>query len=346
MSGSTSSFKLLELTWKIANYRRQKFRNGTGKWIRSQDFPADCEGDLKFTLEFYPQGWVKSGDNEVTNGEKWASLFLKAEGSKRYDTSHRFEFSVLDADGQKFGIDHFHGKIPFQKWGFPKFIRVTDIENPANNLLPDDTLTICCRVEETKSKSEECKCQTEKPETPQARMGRDLATLLDDKYADFVFKVGNVNIPSHRAILAARSPVFAAMFQHDMQENKTNETEIKDVTPAAFRALLQFIYTGHCQVGVLAEQLLIAANKYDIQELKEICAKELRMQLTVDSAIRFLILSDLHRAAKLKESSISFINRNAVVVMKKPAWKDSMKTHPDLIAELYSNVFDAQDEAM
>ena len=84
---------------------------------------------------------------ELENG----SLFLKAEGSKRYDTSHRFEFSVLDADGQKFVIDHFHGKIPFQKWGFPKFIRVTDIENPANNLLPDDTLTICCRVKETKS---------------------------------------------------------------------------------------------------------------------------------------------------------------------------------------------------
>ena len=151
MSGSTSSFKLLELTWKIANYRRQKFRNGTGKWIRSQDFAADCEGDLKSTLKFYPQDWVKSGDTEGTNKEKWASLFLKAEGSKRYDTSHRFEFSVLDADGQKFVIDHFHGKIPFQKWGFPKFIRVTDIENPANNLLPDDTLTICCRVKETKS---------------------------------------------------------------------------------------------------------------------------------------------------------------------------------------------------
>ena len=46
------------------------------------------------------------------------------------------------------------------------------------------------------------------------------------------------------------------MFQHKMVENKTNETEIKDVTPAAFRALLRFIYTGHCQVGNLAEELL------------------------------------------------------------------------------------------
>ena len=85
MSESTSSFKTLEFTWKIANYRRQKLKHGPGKLIRSQAFPADCEGDLKFILEFYPQGWEKSGDNEVTNGEKLASLFLRAEGSKEYD---------------------------------------------------------------------------------------------------------------------------------------------------------------------------------------------------------------------------------------------------------------------
>ena len=68
------------------------------------------------------------------------------------------------------------------------------------------------------------------------------------------------------------------MFQYDMKENKTNETEITDVTPAAFRALLQFIYTGHCQVGCLTEEILVAANKYEIGGLKQICAKELQLQ--------------------------------------------------------------------
>ena len=37
-----------------------------------------------------------------------------------------------------------------------KFIRVIYLENPANNLLLNDTLTTCCRVQETKSETEEC----------------------------------------------------------------------------------------------------------------------------------------------------------------------------------------------
>ena len=71
----------------------------------------------------------------------------------------------------------------------------------------------------------------EKTETTRARrkLGQDLASLLDDKYSDFVFKVENVKIAAHRVILAARGAVFDAMFQHDMKENKTNETDLDPV---------------------------------------------------------------------------------------------------------------------
>jgi speckle-type POZ protein len=248
MSESTSSFKSLEFTWKITNYSQKKL----GKRITS-DFLVGPRGELRFTLEYYPQGDVQSDDTEVSDEEKWASIYLLTQSSKKYDTSHHVEFSILDVDGEKFGIRHFHGKIPIND-GFLWFIRLTDIENPANHLLPNDTLTICCRVEETKSESEECKCQIEHPPTTNARrkLCEDLSSVLDEKYTDFVFKVKNVNFAAHRVILGARSPVFDAMFQHDMLENRTNETEITDVTTAAFKALLRFIYTGHCEVGYLA----------------------------------------------------------------------------------------------
>ena len=93
-------------------------------------------------------------------------------------------------------------------------------------------MTIWCRVEETESKTEDCKCVIEYPQTTIARrkLVDDLATLENKNLADFVFKVENEKFAAHKIILAARSPIFAAMFQHDMQENKTNETEITDVT--------------------------------------------------------------------------------------------------------------------
>jgi speckle-type POZ protein len=164
---------------------------------------------------------------------------------------------------------------------------------------------------------------------------RDFAALLDDKFADFVFKVENEKIPAHRVILAARSPVFAAMFQHDMQENKTNETDVTDVTPDAFKALLRFIYTGHCEVGMLTEDLFMAAIKYDIQDLIQICAKEMVKKLTADNAVRLLIVSDLHQAEDLKEAAMNFITKNGPFVMRRHSWTAFSKTHPNLISEIY-----------
>ena len=335
MSERKTFCKSLEFTWKIENYSQQKLKKGPGEWISSKSFLVDTR-NVGFHVKFYPQGNVKSNDNE-----KWASLdFMKFRNE--WTTSHHVEISILDADGEKFSSSHFHRKITvksihnygirnfrnrFKKINFDKFIRVTDLENPVTNLLPNDTLTIFCRLEKTKNDSDICNCLMEKTATTRARrkLGQDLASLLDDKYSDFVFKVENVKIAAHRVILAARSPVFDAMFQHDMKEKRTNETEIEDATPAAFKALLRFIYTGHCEVGMLAEELLVAANKYDIQDLKEICAKELHKKLTVDNAVHLLILSDLHQANDLKRAAIRFINKNAEYVMKTASWFNLLK---------------------
>ena len=271
---------------------------------------------------------------------------MQAKGSQKYNNSHHVEFSILDENGKKFGIHHMHSPIPIDL-GFQEFIRLADLENPANNLLPNNTLTICCRVQDTKEleKEEDNQIdQIEELQTKRARLqlGQDLASLLDDKSADFIFKVENEKIQAHRAILKARSPVFAAMFQHEMEENKTNEAEIEDVTPAAFRAFLRFIYTGHCEVGNLAEELLVAAKKYDIRELKEICAKEMVKQLTVDNAVRFLVLSDLHQAEDLKNGAMHFINKNAPAVMKTPSWSALTKNHYHLMGELYSKLCESK----
>ena len=50
--------------------------------------------------------------------------------------------------------------------------------------------------------------------------------------------------PVHRAILSARSPVFAAMLQHEFLEKKTGENRLEDVGRKALEVLLEFIYSG------------------------------------------------------------------------------------------------------
>ena len=99
---------------------------------------------------------------------------------------------------------------------------------------------------------------------PEENLFTDLGKLLDDgSFSDFALIVGDQRFPVHKAILAARSPVFAAMFGHnEMDENKNGVVQIKDLEPEVLKEMLKFIYTGKTSLlDTMADELLSAADK-------------------------------------------------------------------------------------
>ena len=116
-------------------------------------------------------------------------------------------------------------------------------------------------------------------------------------------------LQAHKAILAARSPVFAAMFEHEMEERKHNRVEISDVDHEVFREMLRFIYTGKASnLERMADDLLAAADKYALERLKVMCEEALCTNLSTENSAEVLILADLHSADQLKAQAIDFIN--------------------------------------
>lgn len=56
--------------------------------------------------------------------------------------------------------------------------------------------------------------------------------------------------------------MFAAMFEHEMEERKHNRVEITDVDHEVLREMLRFIYTGKAaNLEKMADDLLAAADK-------------------------------------------------------------------------------------
>ena len=45
-------------------------------------------------------------------------------------------------------------------------------------------------------------------------------------------------------MLSARSPVFQAMFQSGLEENKAGSVEIGDINPNVMIEMLRYIYSG------------------------------------------------------------------------------------------------------
>ena len=92
----------------------------------------------------------------------------------------------------------------------------------------------------------------------------DMQNLLKSgKHSDFVIIVGNTKFPVHKAILSARSPVFAAMFDHDhTKEVQEGKVQIVDVPANVIQLLLNYIYTGKLPgKNQLTGKLMAAADK-------------------------------------------------------------------------------------
>lgn len=71
-----------------------------------------------------------------------------------------------------------------------------------------------------------------------------------------------VNDDYNGLYITARSPVFAAMFEHEMEERKKNRVDITDVDHEVLREMLRFIYTGRApNLDKMADDLLAAADK-------------------------------------------------------------------------------------
>ena len=149
-------------------------------------------------------------------------------------------------------------------WGFKKFIRRDFLLDDTNGLLPDDRLTLYCEVSVVaESINHSGQSSTSQFKIPDCRLSDDLGSLFESgKFSDVILSCNGAEFNAHKSILAARSPVFAAMFEHEMEEKKQNRVEIIDMDKDVLSEMLKFIYTGKStNLEKMADDLLAAADK-------------------------------------------------------------------------------------
>ena len=146
--------------------------------------------------------------------------------------------------------------------------------------------------------------------------------------------------PAHKVILAARSPVFASMFEHSMQESTNNKVVIDDVCPDALKEMLMYIYTGEVSdVGNVAYDLLYAADKYQLDDLKSFCEQQLSKSLKVENAARMVQFAHMHNTPILKRRTLRFIASHGAEVRATTEWEE-VKQHADILDELLQVIYE------
>ena len=142
-----------------------------------------------------------------------------------------------------------------------------------------------------------------------------------------------VEFSAHKAILAARSPVFAKMFEHKMQESQNNRVELIDIGPDVVRELLVYLYTDRVpKIEEMVSNLLYVADKYQLDHLKSLCERHLTYRLQIDNAASVIQLAFMHNAPQLKKNA-RFISKCVAEVRATEKWAEA-KQCPEILDEL------------
>uniref|UniRef100_A0ACD5TXI8 Uncharacterized protein n=1 Tax=Avena sativa TaxID=4498 RepID=A0ACD5TXI8_AVESA len=150
---------------------------------------------------------------------------------------------------------------------------------------------------------------------PPSDIGTHLGRLLDhNEGTDVSFSIDDEAFPAHRAVLAARSPVFKAELFGSMAESTMSSITLHDITPATFRTMLRFIYTDelpaedeHQETSTeMIQNLLVAADRYALDRLKFICSQKLWDKVSVDTVATILACAETYNCQELRNKCIDF----------------------------------------
>lgn len=336
-----------DYAWTIERFSRAASNYKPGKTMYSDQFMVTVnDKQTRWRLKMYP-----NGRKEVDKG--YVTLFLKDSGREQpANLRASVKFSVVDVGGNKTNtktIDKEY-KVLNHAFGYSKFIKHQALQIPERGLLPDDKLTLLCSISiqgrslVNSGVNSLSGGNINKDELVRgggsSKLGTDMSQLLTNPqqmFADMRLVCGQEKeeILCHTNILAARSPVFQAMFQHDMKEARTMRVTVPDLEPNVVRYMLHYIYTGVVKCEGRYEDLLAAADKYSLLELKSTCEENLCMDTKVESVLSRLVLADRHNAARLKSVCVELLVGNRHVVIKQVGWKETLQAYPHLLAEMF-----------
>ncbi|KAM0857925.1 hypothetical protein ACQ4PT_048163 [Festuca glaucescens] len=326
------------------------FLAGGHTWALACGF--DHEGHLaSITLELLGIG---AKDVVATAGIRiedplgdWPPAVWRSQDARRFQANMTWELSVPDA---------YHGHES-------RYVR-------------DDRLTIQCTIDVLEEYSLEAAVETRNcfvSVVPPPTIAQDLHKLLLADESDYeerrrcrmepdvTFVVEETEIQAHKLVLAMRSLVFAAEFRWHTNGTRLS---IDDMSASTFRAMLRFIYTDELPIkasntaaqpqrackekyaskrcGSMARNLLVAADRYDLERLRLMCHNILAESIDTSTVMGTLLLvRGRHSCRQLEDSCIEYIASQPEVyaaVMATEECQELKKSCSPLIIEIMERV--------
>ena len=129
---------------------------------------------------------------------------------------------------------------------------------------------------------------------------------------DFTLVFDGQEVPCHKHVLAAASPVLRAMVENQHTEAITSKANF-ELSEEVGRACVRFIYTGKLDESLLKEHapsFLELGEMYDLRELKDMAEGELMKRLDKKTMVTLLSIAEIFRAGELFEAALKMTKIN------------------------------------
>ncbi|VDN03121.1 unnamed protein product [Thelazia callipaeda] len=331
----------LSQQWKIENFATLVKLALPGNCLRTGLFRHPQLPEAYWQLCLYPGGKRAENANNV-------SLFLKMSSTSptkevRIKVEYRFHF-LNDKEVALFSnvnVGEFHAKPP--KGGHSWGLRNIPKQKILNCVRDDGSLVISCHIELLPDISRTHCYNSWKLLHTNTRtvngdfIQRQLAAFDNGFMADCVLECSGKQIPVNKFVLSAHSEVFKAMFSYDqLVESTERRVVIEDAEYEAVRCMLRYMYTGEMDdmdMDADLASVLTLAERYQIDDLKQICERKLCAQIDKCNFGEMLYLADLYNCKILRKAVIDLLRTNSSVFSSK-AWRLLKETNPHLVTDV------------
>uniref|UniRef100_A0A914KI65 BTB domain-containing protein n=1 Tax=Meloidogyne incognita TaxID=6306 RepID=A0A914KI65_MELIC len=168
--------------------------------------------------------------------------------------------------------------------------------------------------------------------------------------ADFVIKVGDKELKTHRCVLANNSVVFKGMFKSNMVEAQTGELKIKDFSYNCVIAMIEFFYSGEINEDTfeeLGENLFAIAHKYEVESLKEECERRMGSSINPTNFNKRYQCAKTYGLPMLEKACVKFIADNKKQFLFSEEWEkfesDNNKTACEMVKIAFCGEFSSDE---
>lgn len=314
----------INVEWEVADFSTSDVEVDT-----CYDGPEFFFSESIWYLTLRPNGEKKC------DSEGWVGLYVRKKkmGPQRH---MKCRLAIMSNEGkmEQSSMEIFCGKE--NGWGYAKFIEKSKLAARRSDFVKSGVLTFKCILISGESRRVEAPLFTRLLD-----LSRSLKDVLDHAdHNDVVLKAGGLEIKAHRAILESRSSVFGAMFSHEMVEARTGVVTVDDTEPDVLRQVLSYVYSG--DVENLADdnvfQVYAAADKYDLQGLKALCANYMEGSMSENIVCDVMATAYLYKETRLKELSKTFFTENTAKILESDSWEKLVREKHAVAIQLLTSV--------